>query len=908
MPQLNAKRIVALAVFVASLTVYWITGSPTVVFWDVGEFIAAAFSLQVPHPPGAPLFLLIGRVFGMVPIGTDVAVRMHFISVLASALTVMMTYLIIVRFIQMFRGSATSVSDQITIYGSAAVGALSLAYGKTFWFNALEAEVYGMSMLFMTTMLWLGLRWYERAHWSRSDVYLLLVAYLVGLAVGVHLLSILMVFIVLLLVYFRWYEFSVSSFLKFGVAAMMVFGIIYPVVVKEFPSMLDGEVGGIKSQFISFLPHLIVLGAIYGVYYTAQQRKRKLNVALLAFLLIVLGYSTYVMVYIRANAQPPMNENDPSTIGRLVSYLNREQYGSQPFIQRRWDPDPEKQQNHQKYTSDFDYFWRYQMGHMYLRYFGWNYVGAAGDVKESGVDWKQLYGIPLFLGLLGAFYHWKKDWKMAFVNTAMFLLMGTILVLYFNMQEPQPRERDYFYVGSFLAFSIWIGIGVVGLIDMVREQLKQTQASVPVAVGTVVLALIFVPANMLRVNSHEGDRRGNYLAWDYSYNLLQSVEQDGILFTNGDNDTFPLWYLQDVEGIRRDVRIVNLSLLNTNWYIKQLKHQQPYGSKKVPISTSDVDIERIGPIPWEERALELPVGPDVVRQYQGEMPGTSVLDTSVTNRGVLRFTLAPTLVFSNVKALRVQDILVYDIIRSSNWERPIYFAMTVSDDGKIGLRDYMHLKGLAFKLTPRRGPFWQNLDTKTIEAHLFTEVETPSKGPQLGFRWRGLQDPNHYFDEDSRRLVMSNYRNLFFTLAEHYIYTAREPEKGIRVLDRMEEVVPRTVVSMDPGMVYRLGIVYSEAGRKDRAASFFREVVAAVEKNQDQYLREQLTQFNPMIVLFYSYLELSEFDKADDVLKLIGSSFSAQPGVSQAVQQLSMQLTVRRSQASADSALAAGKN
>lgn len=903
MPKLNAKRIVALAVFIASLVVYSITGSPTVVFWDVGEFIAAAYLLQVPHPPGAPLFLLIGRMFGMIPFTPDIAVRMHFISELASALTVMLTFLIIVRFIQMFRSVPKTVSDQITVYGGAAVGALSLAFGKTFWFNALEAEVYGMSMLFMTLMLWLGLRWYERANWARSDVYLLLVAYLVGLAVGVHLLSILMVFMVLLLIYFRWYEFSISSFVKFGAAAVLVFGLIYPIVVKEFPSMLDGEFRGMKSQIFSYLPHALVLGALYGVWWSIQRSHRKLNVAFLAFLFIVLGYSTYVTVYIRANAQPPMNENDPSTIGRLVSYINRDQYGTQPFIQRRWDPDPEKQQNHQKYTSDFDYFWRYQMVHMYLRYFGWNYVGAAGDVKESGVDWRKLYGIPLFLGLLGAYYHWRRDKQMAFVNTSMFLLMGAILVLYFNMQEPQPRERDYFYVGSFLAFSIWIGIGVVGLIDLIREQLKQVEPSVPVAAGTVVLALLLVPANMIRVNFHEGDRRGNYLAWDYSYNLLQSVEQDGILFTNGDNDTFPLWYLQDVEGIRRDVRIVNLSLLNTNWYIKQLKHHQPYGAKKVPISTSDVDIERIGPIQWnEERQMELPVAPEVVRQYQGEVPGVSVLDTSIVNRGALRFTLGPTLVFGNVRALRVQDILVYDIIRTSNWERPIYFAMTVSDDGKIGLKDHMHLRGLAFKLTPRRGPFWQNLDAKTIEAHLFSDVETPSKEPQLGYRWRGLQDPDHYFDEDSRRLVMSNYRNLFFTLSEHYIYTSREPDKGIRILDRMEEVIPRSVIGMDPGMLYRLGVVYSEAGRIDQAKALFREVVAAVEPRQDEYLREQLTQFNPIIVLFYSYMEISEFDKADGILKLFGTSYATQPGVQQAVQQLSMQLNIRRSQAAADSA------
>ncbi len=894
MPHKKLNRIIGVALFFVALLNYWLTLSPTVVFWDVGEFAAAAYTLQVPHPPGAPLFLLIGRLFSMVPFVADIAVRMHFISSLASAATVMFLYLITVRFLLMMRGKPETNTEKITLYGSAAIGALALTFSKTFWFNAIEAEVYGLSMFFVSGMVWLGLRWYERAEWSRSDVYLLLIAYMVGLSVGVHLLAILTLFIIMLLIYFRWYEFSPQSFLRLGVVSLLVFGTVYPLIIKEFPSMLDGEIGGVRSELFSFIPHIAVGGALYGLYYAIRNKKRKLNVALLAFLFIVLGYSTYTMVYIRANAQPPMNENDPSTISRLVSYLNREQYGSQPFVNRRWDPDPEKQANHQKYSSDFDFFWRFQLGHMYFRYFGWNFVGSAGDVKESGVDWSKLYGIPLLLGLFGVYTHWRRDPRMAFVNTSLFLIMGIVLVLYFNMQEPQPRERDYFYVGSFFAFCVWIGIGVSGLIDQVQEWLKQERASTPVVAGTLALAFIFVPANMYRVNEHENNRTGNYVAWDYSYNLLQSVEEDGILFTNGDNDTFPLWYLQDVEGVRRDVRIVNLSLLNTNWYIKQLKHEEPYGAKKVPISTSDVDIERIGPIPWKQRELELPVAPDVVKLYEQEVTTTAVLDTSIINRGVLKFTLAPTLSFGEVQALRVQDIMVYDIIRTSAWKRPIYFAMTVADDGKIGLSYHMQLRGLAFKLTPRRGPYWQNLDTEQIEKHLFNEPAEPSLTPQTGYRWRGLQNPETYFDEDSRRLVMSNYRNLFLTLADQYMYTVRDYENGLKVLGRMEEVIPRSVIEMDPNMKYRVAMHYSEAGDTTTMHALLHEVVSQIEPERDVWLTQQLTQFSPLLVLFYSYMELDRFDEADDLLRTMSATYASQPGMSQALQQLQFQLAARR--------------
>jgi hypothetical protein len=869
-------RTLALSVFFASLVAYVLTLPPTVVFWDVGEFIAAAYSLQVPHPPGAPLFLLIGRVFSMLPLAADAAVRMHLISTLASAATVMFLYLISVRFITMWRGRPTATYDRVVVYGASVVGALSLAFSRTFWFNAVEAEVYGLSMLFVSSVLWLALRWYEKADWQRGDVYLLMIAYLIGLSVGIHLLAILALFSVMLIVYFRLYEFSVKSFVKFSVVALLVFGVIYPGIVKWLPGLLDGEFLGQRSVIFLIIPIVAIVGAIYGAYRSIQRNERILNVALLSFLLIVLGYSTYTMVLIRANANPPMNENNPSNLERLISYLNREQYGNAPLMNRRWNvSEPEQAAAHQNYTSDWDYFWRYQLGHMYFRYFGWNFVGQEGDWKEAGVDWSKLYGIPLLLGLFGAFHHWSRDWKMGFVSVTFFLVMGIVLVFYFNMQEPQPRERDYFYVGSFFVFAMWIGMGVVAVIDELKERLFASSQSAPLAYGVVAAAMLLSPINMVRTNYHEQDRSGNYVAWDYSYNLLQSCDQDAILFTNGDNDTFPLWYLQDVEGIRKDIRIVNLSLLNTDWYITQLKNLEPYGAKKVPISIPDNRIASLGPIPWQAQVRELPLPKPVIDRF-------GVKDTSLTNRGAIQFTLAPTITIGQYNLLRIQDILVYDIIRTSNWERPVYFAMTVSDDSKIGLRDYMQLEGLAFRLVPRRGAYWENLSVDKMRENYFTDIRQPSRSFQPGFLWRGLQDSSVYLDEDARRL-MANYRQAFFSLGYHYANVERKPEKFAEVLDRMESVIPRKIISLGLAMKFDIANFYRMAGRNETYRELLDEIIAEAEPIVSRKERRPVAQDNPYIILLQAYESLGRLQDAMMVLDMLREVYSMEQGVEQFV-------------------------
>ncbi len=603
------NRIVAAVVFVAALAVYLLTLAPTVVFWDVGEFIAAAKLMQVPHPPGSPFFLFLTRVAMMFPVAADQAVRAHALSALLSAIAIGFVYLIIVRAINNFRGLPKTLADQVTLYGSSAIGALSLAFCTTYWDNAIEAEVYGASMFFLTAVIWLALRWLDRADREGNEKYVILIAYLIGLSLGVHLLSLLAIFPVLMIIYFRKYEFTLNSFIKFAVVSVVVFWVVYPGIVKYLPGMMDGEFSGKKSDVFAYIPWLIIAGACYGVYTAYKKKQKMLLIALVSVVLIFLGYTTYTSVLIRSNAHPPMNENDPSNLARLTSYLNREQYGQAPlFFPRRYSQEPHQQGIFTNYSSDWDFLIRYQLDHMFFRYMGWNYIGSAGDFQDAGVNWRDTLAIPFLIGLLGLYYQFRKDWKMGLVFLTMFIIFGPVLALYQNQQEPQPRERDYFYVGALFVFSTWIAIGIVALVDYADRLIKSPKTFSAVSMGVAGVFLLAIPVNMLRVNWYEHDRSGNYVAWDYSYNMLQSCAKDAILFTNGDNDTFPLWYLQDVEGIRRDIRIVNLSLVNTPWYIQQMKNKPYYTeAQPVPISLSDARIANITPVAWEPRVVELPV-------------------------------------------------------------------------------------------------------------------------------------------------------------------------------------------------------------------------------------------------------------------------------------------------------------
>ncbi|HAP36328.1 MAG TPA: hypothetical protein DCQ28_10450 [Bacteroidetes bacterium] len=904
MEHTKLNKFVAGFVFLATLIAYILTMADTVVFWDVGEFISAAYLLQVPHPPGSPLFLLVGKVIGMVPFYQDPAVRIHFISALSSALTALFLYLSLVKLIILWRPRTDDMWNKISLYTSAAVGAFSLSFSTTFWFNAVEAEVYGISMLFVGLVTWLSLRWNERADSPTHQRYIFLIAYLIGLSLGVHLLALLVIFPFLIIVFFRRYEFSIRNYFIFGAIAVGIFAIVYPGIVKMLPNLLDGEysIGGgpeSKSIFWTMIPIAAIITAIYGVWYSIKNKKEILNIASLSFLLIILGYSTYTMVIIRANSNTPMNENDPSTLKKLVSYLNREQYGDSPIMKRRHSQEPQHQGIYTNYKSDTDYFMRYQMYEMFGRYFLWQYAGREGDFQGAEVNWKQLWGIPLFFGLFGIVYHWKKDRKMWWVFFNFFLLMGFIMAIYFNMQNPQPRERDYFFVGAFFVFSIWIGIGTIGFIDTIRDAMKSDQLKKYLSMAALSFAVVFVPINMAYTNFKVSDRSGDYVAWDYSYNLLQSCEPDAILFTNGDNDTFPLWYLQDVEGVRRDIRIVNLSLVNTSWYISQLKHQEPHGAKKVAISLTDQEIEQIGPMQWEPREMTIPVPAEVMKEYaqfSDKPKQPQMKNDTAAKAGEVRFVLPNTMSFPQaggqvIKAIRAQDIMAYDIIRSNNWVRPIYMAVTSTPDSKIGLDRFFRMDGLAMKLIPYAAPSDEGvIDPKILSANLLNEPAEPNLNFQRGYRYRGLQDTMVHYDENVTRLAM-NYRNAFMRLALYYINTTHENANAVATLDSMMVKLPIAVLPMDYRVEFDITNFYYFAGAKERYEVMTKNLESRLLDIVSKPVLEPFAnQYHPYYMLYTMYQNRGRIDKAIEILDRIGATYATTQGLPQWVEMQKAQM------------------
>ena len=884
------NRAVALGVFLVTAVVYLKTLSTTVVFWDVGEFCAAARLLEVPHPPGAPLFVFIARIASLIPYRDDIAARMHAVSAIGSALGIMFLYLVAVRFIEMFRGATQSLTDRIVVYGASAIGAFALAFSTTYWDNSIEAEVYGMGMFFVSFCLWLALRWWDHADEPHNEKYLLMIAYMLGLSTGIHILALLATIPILMMVYFRKYEYSRKGFFQFGLAAIAIFFVIYPGIVQFLPGLLDGDFKGTQSEFFPFIPPLCVAAAAYGAYRSYKTHHKMVHIGCLSFLLIVVGYTTYTQVIIRSNVDNlPMKENNPNNLSRLTSYLTREQYGDTPLLKgqswdnetqtyvekvfpRRYSQEAMHEPTRVNYTSDGDFLWRYQINHMFVRYVLWNFVGTEGDWQDAGVSWKESFGIPLFAALLGLWFHFRKDWKMASVLMAMFIIMGIVLDLYQNQQDPQPRERDYFYVGAYYVFCVWIAIGIVGLFDAFRKGL-QPKLVQWAAVALVAVFALTVPVSLARSNWREHDRSQNYIAWDYSYNLLQSCPQDAILFTNGDNDTFPLWYLQDVEGVRRDVRTVNLSLVNTQWYIHLLKNDTPFGGKKVALSLTDDQIERIGPVRWTPRKVDVPVPKRVAERF-----GSS--DSTVLNQGKISWTMNGQPYQQDIRYLRVQDIMVRDIIQSNHWERPIHFAVTCAPDSKIGLDPYLWMEGLTLELRPMSFATQEGgNDMKMMEANFLAKDVKASKTEQHGYLYRNLNNPDVYYDENVQRMVM-NYRAGFMRISDYYNRTANDKRKARDVMARMEDVVPISVIPMqDWRYTFYVARLFNDLGEKDRFDAYAKNVEAKCEEliASGQYDQSDGSS-NPYLILSELYGMRKEYPKAIDMLNNLAVQYPDQTG------------------------------
>ena len=736
----------ATVVTVFSGTICLLTMAPSVSFWDCGEFIATAYTLGVPHPPGAPLYLLLGRLFSMLPIGTDVGFRVNLISPLASTVTVLLTYLIILRLLREINRHAQPAVRWCSSFG-ASIGALGLAFSDSFWFNSVESEVYALSMLFTAAVIYLILLWSERAAEAASAKYLLLIAYLLGLATGVHLLSLLAIPAIVLIVYFRRYSFSWPSLLAaLGIGAALIFT-IDPLLTKGLPTVMD-RVGW---WILPGLAVILVMGFVRGV----RDSHSRLSLITASALLLILGYSTYATIFVRSRLNPRIDENDPERLPRLVSYLQRAQYGSESLVD-------------QIFIRKAD-LWGYQVRDMYLRYLGWQFIGrnsAAGRQRET-IQVEGLWGLPFLLGLVGLWFQGKRDPRRALAMLALFFMTGLAIILYLNQPLGQPRERDYSYVGSFFAFALWIGIGVFAVVDSALQQKRWRPFYI---VAAVLLAVFAVPATMLAHNYHAHDRSGNHAAEDYAYNVLNTCAASALLFTNGDNDTFPLWYLQEVRGVRRDVSVICLSLLNTPWYIRQLRDREP----RVPISIPDHQLDSLGLFPWPKpRPVEVPINDVAIRQYLSEAPSHVAIDSLRKQPHLIRVLLAPSY---DGQFIRTQDVMIFDIISANQFRRPVYFGFNVPASARGGLQNYLCAEGMAYRLLPFAGV---DMAPQTMHRHLLQV-----------YRYRGVADPAIHLDANEAGLVRS-YRHNLLALAKFYGERGRQAEAQ-EILKKFAEVFPES--------------------------------------------------------------------------------------------------------------------
>ncbi len=897
------NRYIAAGVFLLALGLYVSTAQPTVAYWDCAEYAATAPALEVPHPRGAPLFTLVGRIAAMVPLFASPAFRYNLISSLASALTILLLYLIGVRVISRWKGFPGNLTSSLVVFGSAVIGALTYAVSDTFWFDAVESSLFATSMLFTSLVVWLALVWFEKAGKGGSQEYLLLIAYILGLSIGIHQLCLLSYFAVVVIIYFRYFEFNWTRFLRFSAAAVLGFMVIYPGIVKWLVVGLSGslDIGPLQltdSALVKLVTLAIIAATAYYAYKAEKDRRQVMSTILMAGLLVLLGYSSYTLVYLRANSHPAINEDDPTTLQNLAGYLDREQYGKQPLLwPRRWSPDPHAQQAYTLYSSDWDYLWSYQVEHMFLRYIGFNFVGRSDDIKGAPVsmfrshnNWTggergfpvRYYGIPLFLALFGLWYHFKRDRKFALTFLMLFLVTGPALAVYFNMAEPQPRERDYFFVGAFFTLSLWAGVGASGIIEYLSNPLRNKRLQTA-ATGLAALAIFAaVPLNMFHQNLFSHDRHDNYAPFDVSYDILQSCKPNAILFTGGDNDTFPLWYLQEALGIRTDVRIVCLSLANTDWYLLQLKHETPHGSMKVPFSLTDREIRDIasaGGIRWTPRAITLKVPHDVYKQF-------GVTDTTISGRGYIRYTLNPTLGHGNARALRTQDVMVNDIVDTNNWRRPICFSSTVAPSDMVGLQNYLERDGLVYELTPvqHSGFYYANVNAARTRECLFNETTEYHEEPHYGFIYHGLDKPGIYYDDNARELI-SVIRDSFMILASHY--QEQDDNKGcIAALDTMGTRIPISSVPMDYAAISNVSRLYylegDSAGFKEYAGAAERAALAAIADNPHAVSRGT----NPYAVLLNLYDMEGEYKKSIGVLKQAKEVFPNARGIDERITQL----------------------
>ena len=1007
-------------VFAIATFVYVTTMEPTVSFWDCGEFIACSYKLQIGHPPGAPLFLMIGRFFSMWTAPDQAAYMVNLISALSSSFTILFLFWTISALgkkIVKKSNEEWNTGHTVAVIGSALVGSLAYTFSDTFWFSAVEAEVYAMSSLFTAIVFWAILRWEQVADEKDSDKWLIFIAYLMGLSVGVHLLNLLAIPTIAFVYYFKKHEPNIKGTIITFLVSVVILGFIQtgliPGIVEmagNFELLFVNEIGlpfnsglllygilmfgaiifGIKlthdkqtSKWV-LLGILVILAFLIGSTHTMglaaaatitaafvlipKIDMKKVNTGLLCLTVIIIGYSSYTMVVVRSNANPPMDENDPENMFSLLSYLNREQYGAQPLAYGHYFNTPLDNQNPYKdgkeqwfrdlengeyivsddkkasvpnYAKEFmtifprmwsqegrhigayknwsrykgkaikyrvggetktikkpkfgenlTFFFRHQVDWMYVRYFMWNFAGRQSDVQGhgnaidgnwiSGIDFldearlgsqKNLpsfltnnkarntyYMLPFLLGLIGLFFQFNRSKRDFVLVTLLFFFTGMAIILYLNQYPFQPRERDYAYAGSFYAFTIWIGLGVMGIISFITDKMKGQQV-IAGSLATIIL-LAAVPGIMASENWDDHNRSNRTTALDFAKMYLDSCDKDAILFTNGDNDTFPLWYAQEVEEYRTDVRVVNLSLLNTDWYINQMR-RAAYDSKPAPFTIPEpkyrqgtrdyvpvidrndkkehVDVKRIVQFITNDKN-KARMGNNKEMNYSPTKLYSLKVDTQkVLSNGTVPPERAKD-VLSEINwsitknYLLKKDILMLDLLANFNWDRPVYFAITTGDDAYLGLKDYFQLEGLAYRLVPFKA---SSPDGQTGYVNSTIMYENLMNN----FEYGNVKGKDVYVNHDILRMCM-NLRNNFARCADQLMREGKN-DKAIELLDKCLVEMP---VHNVPYNYFMLPIaeLYFKLGESEKGKNIMATMAEAYTQEADYYMSMKKDQYGSL--------------------------------------------------------------
>ena len=842
---------VAWLVFAIAAIVYGMTVEPTASLWDCPEFIASGYKLEIGHPPGAPVFMLAANLFSHLANDTSkVALMVNLLSALLSAGCIFFLFLTITHLTQRILRDMTT-ANVIIIEACGMVGALAYTFSDTFWFSAVEAEVYAFSSFLTALMFWLILKWSDEADNPRSDRWIIMIAYITGLSIGVHLLCLLCLPAMSLIVYYRQAkQITWVGTMKMLLAGGLLVGIILyglipgVVIIGGWFELLCTNIMGCAYNTGLICYIVLLTGTLVTIYYKVRKRIVKLSVA--CVLMILTGYSSYGVILIRANARPPMCENAPDNIFSLGSYLNREQYGKTPLIYgpafssevdrqqegdylvpkqkegkaiyrpvadttkqayeivrhdidyvyknnmffprmhsarhaqayEDWMGGVEKHNGIPTMTENLRFFLSYQVNFMYWRYFLWNFVGRQNNIQGNGevehgnwitgfrwiddlllgCDTSKLpsdltqnkgrnvfYAMPLFLGLLGILWQWRRGREgrqQLLVVTLLFVMTGLAIVVYLNQTPLQPRERDYAYAGSFYAFAIWIGLGVAFVVDFMQRVFKD---STVLSVVLSCLGCLLIPLQMASQTWDDHDRSGRYACRDFGVNYLESMQREGhpVILTSGDNDTFPLWYNHEVEGVRTDTRDCNLEYLQTDWYIDQMK-RPAYNSPALPISMSHDD--------YKEGRLEyVPVNTDSL----------TIGHTIISLKGK--------------QGLYKNELMVLEMLSQANWQRPIYTSVNSGPSNLPFLRDHLVLEGLAYRVSPTATD--QQVDVERLYENIMHR-----------FRYGGLNTKGIYVDEDVKR--MANTHQLIMGVLIDSLLQQDDLDRALSVCRKWQQELP----------------------------------------------------------------------------------------------------------------------